>query len=312
MPIATRYVETGVNGWCDVRFAPDGFRFAYAVERGVVVEDEQGGVVWQNRALPESLLYVRLDDTGDVVVGQGQGSGEAYFVAPDGYVTFGPCHGQDCITVSRSIVYTMRPPNGSHYDVGVLSPFSLPCWPTSQGFAGIVDGWPVFRDAYFLQTLWDRTLVRPTLTTGKFVFGQSAVGLPLEIISVESRYGITVFPSGGFEPSMAYDPATQRYAFCARIPGEPRRAGLAILTAPYPPDELFTPIEEPEEPMPTLKKGTPIKLELRGIRTADGRHLICAEEGGGGEVNATRVNVGSWETFKTDAVVLEDVPVDPR
>ena len=32
------------------------------------------------------------------------------------------------------------------------------------------------------------------------------------------------------------------------------------------------------------------------LRTANG-HVICAEGGGGNEVNATRETIGKWETF---------------
>jgi hypothetical protein len=33
-----------------------------------------------------------------------------------------------------------------------------------------------------------------------------------------------------------------------------------------------------------------------GLRTTSG-HLVCAEGGGGGEVNATRTGLAAWETF---------------
>ena len=44
------------------------------------------------------------------------------------------------------------------------------------------------------------------------------------------------------------------------------------------------------------------------LRTVNG-HYLCAEGDGGGEVNATRTNAASWETFKLD---LRDPPAQVR
>lgn len=67
-----------------------------------------------------------------------------------------------------------------------------------------------------------------------------------------------------------------------------------------------------EDPDMVIPKGTILDLELQGIKTADGQHFICAEDGGGRDVNATRTAAGAWETFRTKAKLLEDVPVNPK
>jgi hypothetical protein len=201
----TWYRSTGVDGWCDVARTPSGLRFAYVVPHGVVVEDEFGSVVWENRTLPESwLLYLRLDDSGVVVVGQGHESGLAYFVSAEQFKTDGPAHGQDCVALRNGISYVMRPPNGSYYTRDTSDPVDIPCVPTSQGFADITQrDVVVFRDTYFSVVLNGRTLIRPGFPAGSFVVGQTH-HTTIELLEHHAPR-LTAFAHAGYEPRIVRD-----------------------------------------------------------------------------------------------------------
>lgn len=78
-------------------------------------------------------------------------------------------------------------------------------------------------------------------------------------------------------------------------------AGAAPSPSPEPPpappvdlSPLLAYIQELEERIE--------RLESRkiAIKTHDG-HYLCAEQGGGGPVNATRIEVGGWETFTIES-----------
>jgi hypothetical protein len=87
------------------------------------------------------------------------------------------------------------------------------------------------------------------------------------------------------------------------VPPAPRGAGAQIdaeLTA------LLTRLAALETTVAELKARpvvTPAPVSLAGqriaLKTNDG-HFLCAEAGGGGEVNATRAAVGGWETFTVE------------
>ncbi len=53
------------------------------------------------------------------------------------------------------------------------------------------------------------------------------------------------------------------------------------------------------------------------LKTFDNQHYVCAEGGGGGEVNATRLAIGPWETFTVDYAKgagdqILDAPLEAR
>lgn len=102
--------------------------------------------------------------------------------------------------------------------------------------------------------------------------------------------------TGTGKPSLVQNPSSQDVTgqtFVAVTPTNHLRA----VPAPKPPDTPGTPQPPAVDLSDILKRLAKLEGPRQvAIKTNDG-HYVCAESGGGEEVNATRTGVGGWETF---------------
>jgi hypothetical protein len=72
---------------------------------------------------------------------------------------------------------------------------------------------------------------------------------------------------------------------------------------PSPPDDHDVPPTSPDVIADILRRLAALEGPRKvAIRTHDGKHVLCAEGAGGGDINATRTGVGPWETFTIEPV----------